>query len=237
MLSTILPPVIIVIVPNTAIKKPTPAAVPIDLLISYPKVLIKGTINEPPPIPSNTDMKPIIIPEIFLADSEIIFGFFKSCSLKKIKNKPTIKAIIEKNKTKAGVFKFTAKNISGVIIGFISVLLGIGGGSLMVPFMRTFGYDIRRSIGTAAGVGFLIAVFGTITMITGGKIVDNINTPYSLGYVNLLGFLVFVPVTMIMARVGAKAVYKIDKNILSKIFGIFLIIVSIRSFFEYLSIN
>ena len=131
----------------------------------------------------------------------------------------------------------SAKNISGVIIGFISVLLGIGGGSLMVPFMRTFGYDIRRSIGTAAGVGFLIAVFGTITMITGGKIVDNINTPYSLGYVNLLGFLVFVPVTMIMARVGAKAVYKTDKNILSKIFGIFLIIVSIRSFFEYLSIN
>jgi len=131
----------------------------------------------------------------------------------------------------------SAKNISGIIIGFISVLLGIGGGSLMVPFMRTFGYDIRRSIGTAAGVGFLIALFGTITMITGGKIVDNINTPYSLGYVNLLGFLVFVPVTMIMARVGAKAVYKIDKNILSKIFGIFLIIVSIRSFFEYLSIN
>ena len=131
----------------------------------------------------------------------------------------------------------SAKNISGIIIGFISVLLGIGGGSLMVPFMRTFGYDIRRSIGTAAGVGFLIAVFGTITMITGGKIVDNIKTPYSLGYVNLLGVLVFVPVTMIMARVGAKAVYKIDKNILSKIFGIFLIIVSIRSFFEYLSIN
>ena len=131
----------------------------------------------------------------------------------------------------------SAKNISGVIIGFISVLLGIGGGSLMVPFMRTFGYDIRRSIGTAAGVGFLIALFGTITMITGGKIVDNINTPYSFGYVNLIGFLVFVPVTMIMARVGAKAVYKIEKNILSKIFGIFLIIVSIRSFFEYLSIN
>ena len=131
----------------------------------------------------------------------------------------------------------SAKNISGVIIGFISVLLGIGGGSLMVPFMRTFGYDIRKSIGTAAGVGFLIAVFGTITMITGGKIIDNITTPYSLGYVNLLGFLVFVPVTMIMARVGAKAVYKIDKNILSKIFGIFLIIVSIRSFFEYLSLN
>ena len=129
------------------------------------------------------------------------------------------------------------KNISGVIIGFISVPLGIGGGSLMVPFMRTFGYDIRKSIGTAAAVGFLIAVTGTVTMITGGKIIDNVNTPYSVGYINLLGFAVFVPVTMAMARIGAKVVHKIDKKLLSKIFGIFLILVSIRSFIEYLSIN
>ena len=133
--------------------------------------------------------------------------------------------------------KDSIKNISGIIVGFISVLLGIGGGSLMVPFMRTFGYDIRKSIGTAAAVGFLIALSGTITMITGGKIIDNVNTPYSVGYINLLGFIVFVPVTMIMARIGAKAVYKIDKKLLSKIFGTFLILVSIRSFFEYLSIN
>ena len=129
------------------------------------------------------------------------------------------------------------KNISGVIIGFISVPLGIGGGSLMVPFMRTFGYDIRKSIGTAAAVGFLIAVTGTITMITGGKIIDNVNTPFSVGYINLLGFVVFVPVTMVMARIGAKVVHKIDKKLLSKIFGIFLILVSMRSFIEYLNIN
>ena len=129
------------------------------------------------------------------------------------------------------------KNISGIIIGFISVPLGIGGGSLMVPFMRTFGYDIRKSIGTAAAVGFLIALSGTITMIIGGNIIDNVNTPFSLGYINILGFIVFVPVTMIMARIGAKAVYKINKGLLSKIFGTFLIIVSIRSFVEYLTIN
>ena len=107
----------------------------------------------------------------------------------------------------------------------------------MVPFMRTFGYDIRKSIGTAAAVGILIAVTGTTTMIIGGKIVNNINTPFSFGYINLLGFIVFVPVTMFMARLGARAVYKIDKSLLSKIFGTFLIIVSIRSFYEYLSIS
>ena len=129
------------------------------------------------------------------------------------------------------------KNISGIIIGFISVPLGIGGGSLMVPFMRTFGYDIRKSIGTAAAVGFLIALSGAITMSLSGKIIGNVNAPFSFGYINLMGFLVFVPVTTIMARLGAKAVHKIDKKLLSKIFGIFLLCVSIRSFLEYLNIS
>ena len=129
------------------------------------------------------------------------------------------------------------KNISGLLIGFISVPLGIGGGSLMVPFLRTFGYDIRTSIGTAAAVGFLIALTGTTTMIIGGNIINNVNAPYSLGYINLLGFIVFVPITMVMARIGAKVVYKINKKLLSRIFGFFLLLVSARSFFEYFSIT
>ena len=90
------------------------------------------------------------------------------------------------------------KNISGLLIGFISVPLGIGGGSLMVPFLRTFGYDIRTSIGTAAAVGFLIALTGTTTMIISGSIIDNVNTPFSFGYINLLGFIVFVPITQVV---------------------------------------
>ena len=129
------------------------------------------------------------------------------------------------------------KNISGLLIGFISVPLGIGGGSLMVPFLRTFGYDIRTSIGTAAAVGFLIALTGTTTMIIGGNIINNVNTPFSFGYINLLGFIVFVPITMLMARIGAKVVYKINKKLLSRIFGCFLLLVSVRSFFEYFRIT
>ena len=128
------------------------------------------------------------------------------------------------------------KNTSGLLIGFISVPLGIGGGSLMVPFLRTFGYDIRTSIGTAAAVGFLIALTGTTTMIIGGNIINNVNSPFSYGYINLLGFIVFVPITMFMARIGAKVVYKINKKLLSRIFGCFFL-VSARSFFEYFSIT
>ena len=129
------------------------------------------------------------------------------------------------------------KNISGLLIGFISVPLGIGGGSLMVPFLRTFGYDIRTSIGTAAAVGFLIAVTGTTTMVVSGNIIDNVKSPFSFGYINLLGFIVFVPITMIIARIGAKVVYKINKKLLSRIFGCFLLLVSARSFFEYFNLT
>ncbi len=129
------------------------------------------------------------------------------------------------------------KYVSGLFIGFISVPLGIGGGSLMVPFLRTFGYDIRTSIGTAAAVGFLIALTGTTTMIIGGNIINNVSSPFSFGYINLLGFIVFVPITMIMARIGAKVVYKINKKLLSRIFGCFLLVVSARSFSEFFSIT
>ena len=105
----------------------------------------------------------------------------------------------------------------------------------MVPFMRTFGYDIRKSIGTAAAIGFLISVSGAITMIVGGKIINNVNTPFSIGYINLLGFIVFVPVTMLMARIGAKTVHKIDKKKVSSYFGLFLLLVGTNFLVEYLN--
>jgi uncharacterized membrane protein YfcA len=126
------------------------------------------------------------------------------------------------------------KSIIGTIIGFVSVPLGIGGGSLSVPFMRLFGYSIRNAIGTSAAIGFLISVVGASSMSLSGNFFDTVTTPLSLGYVNLPGFLVFVPVTMMMAPFGARLVHKIDKNLLSKIFGFFLLIISARSFYEYL---
>ena len=88
----------------------------------------------------------------------------------------------------------------------------------------------------AGAIVILIAVSGATTLAISGTYYGNVTTRLSIGYINLSGFFVFVPVTMVMARLGAKAVYKIDKKLLSKIFGTFLIIVSIRSFIEYLNI-
>ena len=123
----------------------------------------------------------------------------------------------------------------GTLIGFISVPLGIGGGSLSVPFMRMFGYSIRNAIGTSAAIGFIISVIGAVSMSLSGNYFDNVTAPLSFGYVNLPGFLVFVPVTMIIAPIGARLVHQIDKNTLSKVFGIFLLVISARSFYEYLN--
>ena len=72
---------------------------------------MKGTISDPPPIPKGIDINPINIPEIFLTIFEICFGLSTNFSLKNIKKSPTIKANIEKNNTRAGVFKLTAKKV------------------------------------------------------------------------------------------------------------------------------
>ena len=69
-----------------------------------------------------------------------------------------------------------------------------------------------------------------------GFFFDVVSTPLSLGYVNLPGFLVFVPVTMFMAPIGARLSHRIEKTLLSKIFGVFLLVIAIRSFYEYLQL-
>tara|TARA_B100000780_G_scaffold273901_1_gene238111 strand:+ start:4048 stop:4884 length:837 start_codon:yes stop_codon:yes gene_type:complete len=124
----------------------------------------------------------------------------------------------------------------GLGLGFFSVPLGIGGGSLGVPAMRLFGYPIKIAIGTSAAIGFLISIFGASSMSLSGLFFDTVNAPLSLGYVNLPGFLVFVPVTMLMAPIGARMVHRIEKILLSKIFGVFLLIIATRSFYEYLQL-
>ena len=130
----------------------------------------------------------------------------------------------------------TFKTVIGMGLGFFAVPLGIGGGSLGVPAMRLFGYPIKIAIGTSAAIGFLISIFGASSMSFSGFFFDVVSTPLSLGYVNLPGFLVFVPVTMFMAPIGARLSHRIEKTLLSKIFGVFLLVIAIRSFYEYLQL-
>ena len=131
--------------------------------------------------------------------------------------------------------KIFYKIILGLIVGFISAPMGIGGAIMNVPILKFFGYTINKAIGSAAAIGFLIALFGAIGFLISGSYLNS-SLPLSIGFINLPAFLIFIPITTFMARVGAKTVHSIDKNKISKFFGIFLLVVSIKFFYEYLKL-
>lgn len=113
----------------------------------------------------------------------------------------------------------------GALIGGISTMMGIGGGSLSVPILSLFGYPIHRAIGTAAAIGFIIGVPGTLYFMFSGWNVSGL-PPYSLGYVNLLGTALIVPASMLLAPLGARLSHRLNTRKLKTIFGIFLMIMA-----------
>ena len=143
--------------------------------------------------------------------------------------------IKEKEQNIVSEMKLYLKVILGVIVGFISAIMGIGGAVMNVPIFKYFGYSINKAIGSAAAIGFLIALFGAIGFIISGSYL-NTNLPLSIGFLNIPAFLIFIPITTFMARLGARTVHKIDKNKISKIFGLFLLLVSIKFLFEYMKL-
>ena len=131
--------------------------------------------------------------------------------------------------------KLYLKIIFGFIVGFISAPMGIGGAIMNVPILKFFGYSINKAIGSAAAIGFLIALFGAAGFLISGSYLKT-NLPLSIGFLIFPAFLIFIPITTFMARIGARTVHRIDKNKISKFFGLFLLIVATKFLFEYLKI-
>lgn len=122
-----------------------------------------------------------------------------------------------------------ARHALGLVVGGFSVVMGIGGGTLSVPILTAFSHPIRRAVGTAAALGFVIAVPGTIGFIIAGLDVPD-RPPGSLGYVNLIGFALIVPATMLTAPLGARIAHAISPSLLRKAFAVFLLATSLRMF-------
>ncbi len=141
----------------------------------------------------------------------------------------------EKEKDLIIEMKLTLKIILGFIVGFISAPMGIGGAVMNVPILKFFGYSINKAIGSAAAIGFLIALFGAVGFLISGSYLKT-NLPLSIGFLNIPAFLIFIPITTFMARIGARTVHRIDKNKISKFFGIFLLLIAAKFFYEYLKI-
>jgi len=131
-------------------------------------------------------------------------------------------------------FKTRYKIFFGFISGFVSAPMGIGGAIMNVPVLKFFGFSINRAIGSAAAVGFLIATTASIGFLITGNYKE-INVPLSIGFINIPAFLIFVPITIFMAKLGARTVHNIDKKLITKLFGLFNLLVSTRLFFEYIS--
>lgn len=119
--------------------------------------------------------------------------------------------------------------LMGFLIGAFSVVMGIGGGTLSVPLLTAFNYPIRRAVGTAAAIGLIIALPGTVTFILGG-LNEPALPPGSLGYANLIGFALIVPTTMLLAPVGARIAHTINPSALRMAFAFFLFLTSLRMF-------
>ena len=131
-------------------------------------------------------------------------------------------------------FKTHFKIFFGFISGFISAPMGIGGAIMNVPVLKFFGFSINRAIGSAAAVGFLIATTASIGFVITGNYKE-INLPLTIGFINIPTFLIFVPITIFMAKLGARTIHNIDKKLITKLFGLFNLLVSARLFFEYIS--
>ena len=112
-------------------------------------------------------------------------------------------------------------------IGSISTLMGIGGGTLSVTAMTLSGKAIHLAVGTASLLGLVIALPATLGYVVSGW--GNPLLPVaSLGYVNLLGFAVIAPATVLFAPLGARIAHALPRRRLSALFGLFLFIVAVR---------
>ena len=118
----------------------------------------------------------------------------------------------------------TPRVILGLFSGFVSAPMGITGAMMNVPILRYLGYPISKCIGSAAAIGFFISFTGSIVFLISG-FYFNVNLPFSIGFINIPAFILFVPITSFMARIGANTVYKMDKLKAQRLFGVFLYVV------------
>lgn len=110
-------------------------------------------------------------------------------------------------------------------IGTFSSIVGVGGGALAVPTLAACNVPMQRSVGTSSAFGVIVAIPGAIGFIISGWGHEGL-PPYSLGYVSLMGLLVLLPTTALLAPVGAKVAHKLSRQLLRRIFGAFLLFIA-----------
>ncbi len=124
--------------------------------------------------------------------------------------------------------------VTSPVLGFLSVLMGIGGGSFGVPLMALYGVPIHRAVATAAGFGVIIAVPSVIgfLLVSGdgpGR------PPFTVGQVNLVAFVAVIAMTLITTPWGVRLAHAMDPKPLKRVFAFFIMLMALnmlrRAFF------
>jgi len=121
-------------------------------------------------------------------------------------------------------------SLVGSVIGAISAIMGIGGGTMSVPFLVWCNVEARIAVATSAAIGLPIALAGTVGFIIAGLGKAGL-PPLSIGYVNIPAFVCIVIASVLFAPLGAKFAHRIPHAKLKRIFAVFLLILAIRMIF------
>ncbi len=116
---------------------------------------------------------------------------------------------------------------AGSVIGGISALVSIGGGSLTVPFLIWQNVDVKKAIGTSAAIGLPISLAGTLGYAVNGLHLSA-GTPYTLGFVHIPAVILISLTSFFMAPVGARMSHKLPVSALKKAFALLLILLSLK---------
>jgi len=123
----------------------------------------------------------------------------------------------------------------GFFIGLLSTLMGIGGGLFSNLLMTFYGRPIHQAIGTSAGLAVLISIPGALGYIYAGwpaaarfPEVAALQLPFAIGYISIIGALLVMPTSLLIAPLGVRVAHLLTKRKLEIAFGIYLLVVSSR---------
>jgi uncharacterized protein len=115
----------------------------------------------------------------------------------------------------------------GLPIGALSALVGIGGGTLTVPYLAVRGVPLHKAVGTGSALGVPIALAGGIAFVLTGWRATGIAAPH-LGYVYLPGFAAVAVTSVLFAPLGARLAHRLPADRLRRVFAVVLAVAAIR---------
>ena len=125
------------------------------------------------------------------------------------------------------------RRIVATLIGLLSAMMGIGGGSFGGMTMTLCGRPIHQAVATASGFGLAIGATASLGFVVFGWDAAG-RPPFSLGYVNVPAALVMGLLTTLVAPYGARLAHSLDKRVLRKAFAVYLLVTAASVVFKAL---